>query len=116
MNLCKEAEALEYDALAERLRMPDQLRVIGTAQLAELRQAVRDVIADLDGPPLQRRVDAIEVLERLLLEAGVSPWAYCHALPFATGAARQAIAELRRMVAARDERGAAAAQSNATVS
>lgn len=79
---------------------PELLVVIEVALLS-----VRDVLAYLAGPALQRRVDAIEVLERLLLEAGVSPWAYCHALPFATTAARQAIAELRAMVAARDEPG-----------
>jgi hypothetical protein len=44
----------------------------------------------LASPPITRRVDAIEILERLLLEAGVSPWAYARALPHATDACRDA--------------------------
>ena len=75
---------------------PELLDVIEIALLS-----VRELLVYLDGPPLQRRVDAIEILERLLLEAGVSPWAYCNALPFATDQARQAIAELRTSAGAR---------------
>jgi len=84
---------------ARRSERPDAelLEVIEVALLS-----VRDLIAYLDGPPLQRRVDAIEILERLLLEAGVSPWDYCNALPFATAPARQAIAELRVSICERD--------------
>jgi len=63
---------------------------------------VAELIGYLDGQPLQRRVDAIEILERLLLEAGVSPWAYCRALSHATAPARVAVDRLRNLVSARD--------------
>jgi hypothetical protein len=47
-------------------------------------------------PAVTRRLDAIELLERLLLEAGVSPWAYTRALPHATEPCREALHALRR--------------------
>ena len=60
---------------------------------------VAELIAYLDGAPLQRRVDAIELLERLLLEAGVAPWTY-----HATRATRVALEGLRSLVSSRDPR------------
>ena len=63
---------------------------------------VAELIAYLDGPPLQRRVDAIEILERLLTEAGVPPWTYCRALPHATAPARIALERLRSLSSLRD--------------
>jgi hypothetical protein len=65
-------------------------------------RSVQELVAYLDGPPLQRRVDAIEILERLLVEAGVSPWDYCQALPFATERAQRAIRDVRTTAALRD--------------
>ena len=65
---------------------------------------VAELIAYLDGAPLQRRVDAIELLERLLLEAGVAPWTYQRALPHATRATRVALEGLRSLVSSRDPR------------
>jgi hypothetical protein len=92
-----------FPDLSERAapkRAPPERELLEVIEVALL--SVRELIAYLDGPPLQRRVDAIEILERLLLEAGVSPWAYCNALPFATAVARQAIMELRVSICARD--------------
>jgi hypothetical protein len=57
---------------------------------------VNELTDYLAGSPLGRRVDAIELLESLLLEAGVSPWAYGRALPHATERAREALRALRR--------------------
>ncbi|HYP89751.1 MAG TPA: hypothetical protein VEQ59_16400 [Polyangiaceae bacterium] len=66
------------------------LEVIEVALLS-----VVELVGYLGGAPLQRRVDAIELLERLLCEAGVSPWHYCRALPSSSPRARAAIASLR---------------------
>lgn len=63
---------------------------------------VAELIGYLDGPPLQRRVDAIEILERLLMEAGVPPWTYCRALPHVTRPARIALERLRHLSSLRD--------------
>ncbi len=60
--------------------------------------SVLELVSYLNGSPLQRCVDAIELLEQLLCEAGVTPWLYCQALPFALPGARAAIAELRARV------------------
>lgn len=48
-------------------------------QLTILLSAVAEVVADLGGSPLARRADAIEIFERLLSEARLSPARY-HAL------------------------------------
>lgn len=64
--------------------------------------AVLEVMEILDGSPLQRRYDAIEVMERLLLEAGLPPWLYAREMERASPLARWAVAELRRVAAARD--------------
>jgi hypothetical protein len=101
----------DLSELAPRKSAPPEPELLDVIEVALL--SVRDLIAYLDGSPLQRRVDAIEVLERLLLEAGVSPWAYCKALPFATDQARQAIADLRVSVCARDGAFAAGAEKRA---
>jgi len=86
-------ESLPRDDGASDLLAPAELReVIEVALLS-----VVDLVAYLDGSPLQRQVDAIELLERLLVEAGVSPWAYVRALPYASAAARSAISTLRGM-------------------
>jgi hypothetical protein len=69
---------------------PELLEVIEVALLS-----VVELVGYLGGSPLQRRVDAIELLERLLCEAGVSPWQYYQALAWASDGARDAIAQLR---------------------
>ncbi|MEO7034205.1 MAG: vWA domain-containing protein [Polyangiaceae bacterium] len=56
---------------------------------------VAELVEYLEGSPLARSVDAIEILERLLLEAGVSPWAYSRALPFTSPAGLSALARTR---------------------
>lgn len=63
---------------------------------------VLEVVELLDGSPLQRRYDAIEVMERLLLEAGLPPWLYAREITNASLLARHALAEIRRVAAARD--------------
>ena len=57
--------------------------------------SVHELTEYLAGSSLGRRVDAVELLERLLLEAGVSPWAYSRALPHATAKSRLALQALR---------------------
>lgn len=91
-------ERLPPDDGAADVLAPAELReVIEVALLS-----VVDLVAYLDGPPRQRQVDAIELLERLLVEAGVSPWAYVRALPYASASARSAISTLRGMALAPD--------------
>ncbi len=63
---------------------------------------VIDVTDLLDGSPLQRRYDAIEVFERLLLEAGIPPWRYAGALEDVSPKAGAAIREIRRVASLRD--------------
>lgn len=60
---------------------------------------VAELVEYLEGSPLARRVNAIEILERLLLEAGVSPWAYCRALPFSSPVAQGALLRTRTAAA-----------------
>ncbi len=60
---------------------------------------VAELVEYLEGSPLARRVNAIEILERLLLEAGVSPWAYCRALPFSSPTAQSALVRTRTTAA-----------------
>ena len=104
-----QAEALRRDARAVGVRFerwfpdPDAPAVErGSAPPAELIEVVEIVVCTvaeltdfLSGTPVSRRIDAIELLERLLLEAGVSPWAYARALPHATDACRTALRALR---------------------
>lgn len=55
---------------------------------------VSEVIGEVGGSPLQRRADAIEILERLLPDARLSPARYLavlHAYPGATARALQAV-------------------------
>jgi hypothetical protein len=59
-------------------------------------RTVNELTDYLGAPPVTRRVDAIELLERPSLEAGVSPWAYTHALRHATEPCREALRALRR--------------------
>jgi hypothetical protein len=63
---------------------------------------VAEVLELLDGAPLQRRYDAIEVMERLLLEAGIAPWVYASELPRASAPARLGIDRIRQLAEARD--------------
>jgi hypothetical protein len=105
-----QAEALRRDARAVGVRFerwfpdPDEPTVErGPPPPAELIEIVEIVVCTvteltdfLSGTPISRRVDAIELLERLLLEAGVSPWAYTRALPHATDACREALRALRQ--------------------
>jgi hypothetical protein len=105
-----QAEALRRDARAVGVRFerwfpdPDEPGAErGPAPPAELIEVVEIVVRTvaeltefLSGTPVSRRVDAIELLERLLLEAGVSPWAYTRALPHATDACREALRALRQ--------------------
>jgi hypothetical protein len=105
------AEALRRDHRAVALRFdrwfpePETLP-LGDAALppAELVETIEIVLCTvheltdyLAGSVLSGRLDAIELLERLLLEAGVSPWAYARALPHATPKSRQALQALRRI-------------------
>lgn len=104
------AEALRRDARAIALRFdrwfpdldgaPGADGVAPPAELLEVIEIVLVTVSELTdylaGSPLGRRVDAIELLESLLLEAGVSPWAYGRALPHATERAREALRALRR--------------------
>jgi hypothetical protein len=104
------AEALRRDARALNLRFerwfpdPEELAASSSAapppDLLEVVEIVVRTVSELtdylSGPPATRRVDAIEILERLLLEAGVSPWAYLRALPHATPPCRAALHALRR--------------------
>ena len=108
------AEALRRDARAVGVRFerwfpdPDEPPVErGAAPPAELLEIVEIVVCTvaeltdfLAGTPVSRRVDAIELLERLLLEAGVSPWAYTRALPHATDECREALRALRQSTSA----------------
>jgi hypothetical protein len=68
--------------------------------------SVAELVELLEGTPLARRVNAIEILERLLLEAGVSPWAYCRALSAASSTASEALDRIRASAHAgsRDEK------------
>jgi hypothetical protein len=105
-----QAEALRRDARAVGVRFerwfpnPDEPPVErGAPPPAELIEIVEIVVCTvaeltdfLSGTPVSRRVDAIELLERLLLEAGVSPWAYTRALPHATDKCREAVRALRQ--------------------
>ncbi|HEX2873325.1 MAG TPA: vWA domain-containing protein [Polyangiaceae bacterium] len=105
-----QAEALRRDARAVGVRFerwfpdPDepaeQLGAPPPAELLEIVEIVVCTVAELtdflSGTPVSRRVDAIELLERLLLEAGVSPWAYTRALPHATDKCREALRALRQ--------------------
>jgi uncharacterized protein YegL len=104
------AEALRRDARALNLRFerwfPDPEELVASSSAApppELLEVIEIVVHTvseltdyLSGPPVTRRVDAIEILERLLLEAGISPWAYLRALPHATPPCREALHALRR--------------------
>lgn len=63
---------------------------------------VTELVEYLDGEPLERRVDAIEIFEGLLVEAGVPPWAYFRALPHAAPASREALVKMRTLVGQRD--------------
>jgi hypothetical protein len=104
------AEALKRDDRAIALRFdrwfpePETLplgdSVVPPAELVETIEVVlctvHELIEYLSGSALSGRLDAIELLERLLLEAGVSPWAYSRALPHATPKSRQALQALRR--------------------
>jgi hypothetical protein len=102
-------DALRRDARAVTLRFerwfpdPDRLSKSSTPPPAELVElldiligSVAELVDYLGGSPVQRQVDAIELLERLLLEAGISPWAYTHALPHVGQASRDALSSLRR--------------------
>ena len=83
---------------------PDSLaRRTGAAPPPELLEVIEIVLLSvseltdyLSSSALGRAVDAIEILERLLLEAGVTPWAYVRALPYATTESRRALAMLRQ--------------------
>lgn len=66
--------------------------------------AVTEIVYLIDGPPLQRRYDAIEVMERLLLEASVPPWMYADLLEAPSAAMRAGVAAVRAAVLARDQR------------
>ncbi|MBN2192836.1 MAG: hypothetical protein JW751_08460 [Polyangiaceae bacterium] len=59
---------------------------------------VAEFVTYLDGAPLQRRLDAIEILERLLLEGGVAPWEYARAQRSLTETARRALGAVRAAV------------------
>jgi hypothetical protein len=103
------AEAVKRDDRAVALRFdrwfpdPETLplgdSVVPPAELLETIEvvlgSVHELIEYLSGSALSGRVDAIELLERLLLEAGVSPWAYSRALPHATPKSRRALQALR---------------------
>lgn len=105
-----QAEALRRDARAVSVRFErwfpdpdDPCHDRGAPPPAELIEVVEIVVCTvaeltdfLSGTPISRRVDAIELLERLLLEAGVSPWAYTRSLPHATDACRTALRALRQ--------------------
>lgn len=78
---------------ADRGQCPDELSEVVEVALC----SVLELVGYLNGSPLQRCVDAIELLERLLCEAGVTPWEYGIALPHARPGARAAIAGLRAM-------------------
>ena len=64
--------------------------------------AVAEVVTYLDGAPLQRRLDAIELFERLLLEGGVPPWVYVRAQPFLPPTGRRALLAVREAARDRD--------------
>lgn len=89
--------ALEKQPPRDEAVSPELLEVIEVVL-----STVAELIGYLDSPPLQRRVDAIEILERLLMEAGVPPWTYCRALPHATAPARVALERLRSLASLRD--------------
>jgi hypothetical protein len=72
------------------------------ATIEALLATVVDVTDLLDGSALQRRYDAIEVFERLLLEAGIPPWRYARSLDERSPEADAAIREIRRVAALRD--------------
>ena len=108
-----EAQKRDYRSLGLRFErwFPDPATsakgaVLPPKELLEVIEVVLLTVAELveylEGSKLSRRVNAIEILERLLLEAGVSPWAYCRALPFASPAARGALLRTRTAAAAKD--------------
>ncbi len=41
---------------------------------------VAEVVENFGAGPVERQADAVELLERLLAEAGVPPWAYAEAV------------------------------------
>jgi hypothetical protein len=63
--------------------------------------SVAEVLDVLDGPALQRRYDAVEIVERLLLEAGIPPWRYLRTLPSLSERGRESLAAIRSAVDAR---------------
>ncbi|RYZ09708.1 MAG: VWA domain-containing protein [Myxococcales bacterium] len=76
-----------------RAPTPDELLDVVEVALC----SVHELVGYLNGSPLQRCVDAIELLEGLLGEAGVTPWEYGQALPLARPGARAAIRGLRAL-------------------
>lgn len=73
----------------------DRAGAFGAADCS--RRSARVVPAAHDGQVCCRTLLLmVEILERLLLEAGVSPWAYMRALPHATKACRDALRSLRQ--------------------
>lgn len=81
---------------ASRDRAPPPHELLEVVEVALC--SVHELVGYLSGSALQRRVDAIELLERLLCEAGVTPWEYVQALPFALPGARNALKQLRALV------------------